>query len=131
VLGTGVVASHRHFQAFRSLELPEGLRHLDYTYIEDRRGMLDGTFEPLDDAYYVDEPVDRHGDTTAWAGLAGESLGRNYRVMRGVIPQATILSVKVLDDHGVGSEASARCGHHGPSTRTSTSSCGHWNLRRA
>jgi serine protease AprX len=104
VVSTGVDAGHRHFQAFRNLELPEGLEHLDYTGVESRE-LYHGSFDPLGDDYKR-EPIDPHGDGTGVAGLiAGESVDDRDHLLRGIVPQATILSVRVLDERATGSEA--------------------------
>jgi serine protease AprX len=109
VVSTGVKGDHRHFQAFRNLELPEGLPHLDYSGMSWRRLHEDG-FDPLDDEYTT-AAVDPNGIGTAVAGLiAGESSDGRGRLMRGIAPQATILSVKVLDAEGAGWEYAVTAG---------------------
>jgi subtilisin family serine protease len=76
------IAQHGHFDLHQNLVLPAGMAHRDFT----------GGSSPLSDEF---------GHGTAVAGiLAGE--GGQAGGARGVAPETRVVSLKVLDRHGVG-----------------------------
>lgn len=108
VVCSGVDGRHLHFQAFRNLELPAGLHHLDYSRITERFEPSDvrqGAIDFLDRRFIVDRPVDLYGVGTGVAGIiAGQGTDDQGQVMKGIVPEAKILSVNVLDERGQGVE---------------------------
>ncbi len=115
VLDTGIDATHPHFATHKTLDLDPPLCHMDFTGDEPR---------------ILDAPTDDSGHGTHVAGiLAGEYDGRgplapvaiqrqrlgNGEVERvtvpvnslsGIAPRAKILSLRVLDDSGLGTVSS-------------------------
>jgi serine protease AprX len=83
VADSGIDASHPHFGRYANLILPAPLSHADFT------GCGNG---PLSDEF-------GHGTHVAGiiAGVAGASEG-----MRGMAPQCSLLSLKVLNGDGIG-----------------------------
>ena len=76
VLDTGIDRTHEHFRQHHNLQLPGGIEHRSFT----------GN-NPLSDAY-------DHGTHTA-AIIAGASPKAS-----GIAPEATLLSLQVMDEHG-------------------------------
>lgn len=109
VVSTGVDARHPHFERFRNLELPDQLYHMDYSTIGSsfhRRGEGRASVELLHERFRVSRLEDPHGIGTAVAGLiAGESHdAEGGQTLRGLAPQATIVSFNVFDRQKKGSE---------------------------
>jgi hypothetical protein len=90
VIGSGIDGRHSHFEKHQNLVLPPFLRHVDFT-----SDMLD------DDDNAAEALVDDARYTTHLAGIiAGE--GIEYR---GIAPKCKLVSLKVVDITGKGSEA--------------------------
>jgi serine protease AprX len=118
IVSTGVDGEHPHFAAHRNLALPEGLHHMDFSKLDSearrafRRQAVRATrgeetidFESME-LPIISDLVDPHGQGTAVAGIiAGESTEYRGRLMKGVVPEATILSLNVIDDEGNGDES--------------------------
>jgi len=112
VLDSGI-AKHPHFEKYDNLELPNGLHHMDFT----------GPGSPT--PVLVADLADKYGHGTHVAGIIAGELGPTYSAramfrerdekgcishkgqavegtVRGIAPQCTLLSYKVLDDCGEG-----------------------------
>jgi Subtilase family/TIR domain len=106
VVSTGVDGRHPHFARFRNTELTAPLRHMDYsTFASDLARPEDDVV--LEERYMLRAPVDVQGQGTAVAGIiAGEGMDPWTRqAFQGMAPQAKILSLRIFDEKGAGSEA--------------------------
>jgi len=117
IIGTGIDGSHPHFARHANLDLPPPLRHYDLTLLREREGFLRNR-EDLVSAPWPEEPVfsaeallDLHGHGTHAAGIVAgyvdrqdADLDRDREFMSGVAPKCKLLSLKVIDDTGRGSE---------------------------
>jgi hypothetical protein len=106
VLGTGIQGSHPHFRRYENLELPAPLRHRDFTLV--------GSGRQPDEALLAEEAlIDLNGFSTHVAGIVagyGDVTDKTVRwglddPPTGIAPRCKLLSLKVLDDKGSGSES--------------------------
>src|SRR5688572_27425101 len=101
IVDSGIDGSHDHFQKHKNLELAPPLRHRSFSEIDIKKGEIR---EVDDDESEEDALVDVHGHGTFLAGiLAGELTEKSIAVrdlrvktMRGIAPQAKLVSVKIL-----------------------------------
>ncbi len=115
IVGTGIDATHSHFQPFKNLDLPSGLHHYDFSslkiddyritdvWTDDDDGELVAKVVG-DDRLKISRPVDLNGQCTRLAGIiAGQGTLDDGQAVRGIAPAATILSIGVLDEAGTAS----------------------------
>ena len=102
IVDSGIDGSHDHFQKHKNLELAPPLRHRSFSELDIKKGEIR---EVDDDESEEDALVDVHGHGTYVAGIvAGELTAEKsiavrdlqVKTMRGIAPQAKLVSVKIL-----------------------------------
>jgi serine protease AprX len=114
VLDSGIDGSHPHFKA-GTLELRGPLKHRDFTNMADASaGEQSAQRDPLGHGTHVAGIIagqyvrNQEGGIVARTkrynedGKSGEEIDTSIEVMRGMAPEAKLLSLKVLDDNGNG-----------------------------
>jgi serine protease AprX len=108
VVSTGVESSHPHFKPHRSLSLPDGLSHWDFSDVDARARRL-GVHVYSDVALQADVELGRrlrvavdadgHGTSVA-AVIAGESRTDYGELLRGMAPECKLLSINLARKDG-------------------------------
>lgn len=130
VIASGIDGRHPHFEANGNLILPKGLQHYDLTLIRSEeisegwlprygerlsQHALGAALETLDldrDLHNAEALIDRNGFGTHVAAVIGGQFDPSAGVaeaqidepISGVAPKCKLLSLKVLDDQGLGTE---------------------------
>jgi subtilisin family serine protease len=102
IVDSGIDGSHDHFKKNKNLDLPAPLRHRSFSEIDIKDGEI---IEVDDDESEEDALIDVYGHGTHLAGIVAGELTANKSIavkdlrvksMRGIAPQAKLLSVKIL-----------------------------------
>ena len=110
ILSSGIDESHPHFASHRNLELPSPLEHKDFTGgpgpLVDANGHGTGVAAIVAGGHTSDAPLlgaAKVSDVQAGSWWQATPL----RAIAGMAPAAKLLSLRILDDNGMGNERDA------------------------